>query len=121
MKKTAEDYLGEEVTEVLFDGKKAVGVKTATGEHRGDALVINAAIGACFSLALLLFGRPFYRALGTNVDGSGLGLAIVHEIASAHGAEVSVTDAHPRSGPSAAAPGALFTVRFPVQEADANG
>jgi two-component system sensor histidine kinase TctE len=65
--------------------------------------------------------QPFYRALGTNVDGSGLGLAIVHEIASAHGAEVSVTDAHPRSGPSAAAPGALFTVRFPVQEADANG
>lgn len=34
--------LGEEVTEVLFDGKKAMGVKTAEGEYRGDALVINA-------------------------------------------------------------------------------
>lgn len=34
--------LGEEVTEVLFDGKKAVGVKTKEGEYRGDALVINA-------------------------------------------------------------------------------
>lgn len=34
--------LGEEVTEVLFDGRKAVGVKTAEGEYRGDALVINA-------------------------------------------------------------------------------
>lgn len=34
--------LGEEVTEVLFDGKKAVGVKTKDGEYRGDALVINA-------------------------------------------------------------------------------
>lgn len=34
--------LGEEVTEVLFDGRKAAGVKTAEGEYRGDALVINA-------------------------------------------------------------------------------
>lgn len=58
--------------------------------------------------------QPFYRALGTNVDGSGLGLAIVAEIAAAHDAEISVTDAHPRSGPTAGAPGALFTVRFPV-------
>jgi phytoene desaturase len=34
--------LGEEVKEVLFDGKKAVGVRTLKGEHRADALVINA-------------------------------------------------------------------------------
>lgn len=34
--------LGEEVTEVLFDGKRAVGVKTGKGEYRGDAVVINA-------------------------------------------------------------------------------
>ena len=34
--------LGEEVKEVLFDGRKAVGVRTQTGEHRADALVINA-------------------------------------------------------------------------------
>jgi phytoene desaturase len=34
--------LGEPVTEVLFDGKKAVGVKTDRGEYRADALVINA-------------------------------------------------------------------------------
>jgi phytoene desaturase len=34
--------LGEEVKEVLFDGRKAVGVRTASGEHRADTLVINA-------------------------------------------------------------------------------
>jgi phytoene desaturase len=34
--------LGEEVKEVLFDGHKAVGVRTAKGEHRADALVMNA-------------------------------------------------------------------------------
>jgi two-component system, OmpR family, sensor histidine kinase TctE len=61
--------------------------------------------------------QPFYRALGTNVDGSGLGLAIVQEIAQAHDAEVTVADAHPRSGPTAAAPGALFTVRFRLKPA----
>ena len=59
--------------------------------------------------------QPFYRALGTNVDGSGLGLAIVAEIARAHDAEVTITDAHPRSGATAGAPGALITVRFPIQ------
>jgi two-component system sensor histidine kinase TctE len=59
--------------------------------------------------------QPFYRALGTNVDGSGLGLAIVHEIANAHGAEITVADAHPRGGANGTAPGTLFTVRFPTQ------
>lgn len=59
--------------------------------------------------------QPFYRALGTNVDGSGLGLAIVAEIAKAHDAEVTIADAHPRSGATAAAPGALITVRFPIR------
>ena len=39
--------------------------------------------------------EPFYRALGTNVDGSGLGLAIVLEIATQHGASVSIEDAQP--------------------------
>jgi two-component system sensor histidine kinase TctE len=57
--------------------------------------------------------RPFYRALGTQVDGSGLGLAIVAEVAQRHGAQVTVTDARPRTGTPGAAPGALFTVRFP--------
>jgi len=61
--------------------------------------------------------QPFYRALGTNVDGSGLGLAIVAEIAKAHGAEVTIVDAHARGGVTAAAPGALITVRFPIQPA----
>jgi len=61
--------------------------------------------------------QPFYRALGTDVDGSGLGLAIVLEIAKVHEAEVTVADARPRSGPTAAAPGALVTVRFPVRAA----
>ena len=34
--------LGEEVKEVLFDGRRAVGVRTAAGEYRADAVVINA-------------------------------------------------------------------------------
>jgi len=58
--------------------------------------------------------RPFYRALGTEVDGSGLGLAIVLEVAQRHGAEVSVGDARPRGAATAETPGALFTVRFPL-------
>jgi two-component system sensor histidine kinase TctE len=62
--------------------------------------------------------RPFYRALGTQVDGSGLGLAIVLEIAQRHGGTVTLADARPRhAGPRAAAPGALFTVRFPLAPA----
>jgi two-component system sensor histidine kinase TctE len=56
--------------------------------------------------------RPFYRALGTQVDGSGLGLAIVQEIAQHHDAEIRVADARPRSGETAALPGTVFTVRF---------
>ncbi len=62
--------------------------------------------------------RPFYRALGTNVDGSGLGLAIVREIALQHGAEVDLEDANlrPRNGdgdaPNSFGPGARFTVRI---------
>ncbi|MGL4553574.1 MAG: phytoene desaturase family protein [Gemmataceae bacterium] len=38
----ADVRLGEDVTEVLFEGKRAVGVRTDRGEHRCDALVINA-------------------------------------------------------------------------------
>lgn len=66
--------------------------------------------------------RPFFRALGTNVDGSGLGLAIVHEIVVRHTAEILLEDAQPRApspGGRAAGecvptfgPGARFTVRF---------
>jgi phytoene desaturase len=33
---------GEEVHEILFEGKKAVGVRTDAGEYRADTLVINA-------------------------------------------------------------------------------
>jgi two-component system sensor histidine kinase TctE len=58
--------------------------------------------------------RPFYRALGTQVDGSGLGLAIVLEVAQRHGADVTISDARPRSGETANAPGTLFTVRIPL-------
>jgi two-component system, OmpR family, sensor histidine kinase TctE len=53
--------------------------------------------------------RPFYRALGTQVDGSGLGLAIVREIALRHGADITLGDA------TTAPTGALFTVRFAAQ------
>ena len=56
-------------------------------------------------------------SLGTGVDGSGLGLAIVREIATRHGAEITLddADARRRDRPGAAGeggPGALFTVRF---------
>jgi phytoene desaturase len=34
--------LGEPVEEVLFDGRRAVGVRTAAGERRADAVVMNA-------------------------------------------------------------------------------
>jgi phytoene desaturase len=34
--------LGEEVKQVLFNGRRAVGVRTEGGEYRADALVINA-------------------------------------------------------------------------------
>ncbi len=52
--------------------------------------------------------QPFYRSLGTEVDGSGLGLAIVREIASQHGAEISIGDAPGRS----TSPGTLMTVQL---------
>jgi len=64
-----------------------------------------------------LIFQPFYRALGTGVDGTGLGLAIVQEIAQQHGAQVTVDDAHPRPLPPGARAGALFTVRFPLEDA----
>ncbi len=67
--------------------------------------------------------RPFYRALGTQVDGSGLGLAIVAEVAQRHGADITVADARPRphmGGDPGSTPGALFTVRFPLASARAD-
>lgn len=47
MARVAEDlgatfHLGEEVEEILFEGDRAVGVRTDRREARGDALVINA-------------------------------------------------------------------------------
>ncbi|HEY9066468.1 MAG TPA: sensor histidine kinase N-terminal domain-containing protein [Burkholderiaceae bacterium] len=64
--------------------------------------------------------QPFYRSLGSQVDGSGLGLAIVREIAQQHGAEVTLSDANPRSRSAGEEggttpspnPGALFSLRF---------
>ncbi|NBO91130.1 MAG: phytoene desaturase [Planctomycetia bacterium] len=38
----AKIHLGEDVTQLIFEGRKAVGVRTTKGEHRCDALVINA-------------------------------------------------------------------------------
>lgn len=35
-------HLGEPVDEVLYEGKKAVGVRTRTGTHTADAVVVNA-------------------------------------------------------------------------------
>ena len=37
--------LNEPVEEVLFQGRRAVGVRTPTGEHRADAVVVNADFG----------------------------------------------------------------------------
>ncbi len=61
--------------------------------------------------------QPFYRTLGTGVDGTGLGLAIVQEIGRNHGAEITIDTAHPRPTQPGQGPGALFTVRFPLQRA----
>lgn len=38
----AELHLGEPVEELLFEGRRAVGVRTARGEHRADAIVVGA-------------------------------------------------------------------------------
>ena len=38
----AEVRLGERVEEILFEGKRAVGVRTNVEEHRADAVIINA-------------------------------------------------------------------------------
>jgi putative MATE family efflux protein len=59
-------------------------VARALGARRRDdadalvlhAVVINAAIGAAFALAFLLFGRPFYRALGG--EGAALEAALAY-------------------------------------------
>jgi phytoene desaturase len=37
--------LNEPVQEILFEGRRAVGVRTAQGEHRADAVVVNADFG----------------------------------------------------------------------------
>ena len=51
----------------------------------------------------------FHRLLGSHTDGSGLGLAIVQEIASLHGAEITLED-------DADGVGNTFTVAFPPYE-----
>lgn len=51
----------------------------------------------------------FYRLPGSHAEGSGLGLAIVHQIAQAHGAEVSLSE--PEGGR-----GLRATVRFRAAE-----
>jgi len=38
----ADIRLNEPAEEILFDGRRAVGVRTKSGEHRGDAVVVNA-------------------------------------------------------------------------------
>ena len=62
-----------------------------------------------------LIFRPFYRALGTEVDGSGLGLRIVMEIAYLHNATVAMEDTRPGQSP----PGARFNVRFVAESGSA--
>jgi two-component system sensor histidine kinase TctE len=52
----------------------------------------------------------FYRVPGTPGTGSGLGLAIVREIATGHGASISITDA---TGGSSATRGCRVAITFP--------
>jgi len=113
---------GEESAEVL-SGRSAAG--SGEGQHgvlRGRAVLLeveDSGPGIPAAEREQVF-RPFYRALGTQVDGSGLGLAIVREIADQHEAEVRVEDARARaddgvgdqSGSTAFGPGARFVVRF---------
>jgi phytoene desaturase len=42
--------LNEPVEEILFDGRRAVGVRTATGELRADAVVVNADFGHAMTM-----------------------------------------------------------------------
>jgi len=83
-------------------------------DHPGHGVVLqveDTGPGIAMAERALVF-QAFYRALGTQVDGSGLGLAIVLEVAQRHEAQVTVSDARPRAGATAHAPGALFTVTF---------
>lgn len=60
---------------------------------------------------------PFYRASATlerNPGGAGLGLAIVRDIATLHGASISLSDARPEH---ATAPGLKLQVSFPAASA----
>jgi two-component system sensor histidine kinase TctE len=84
----------------------------------GKALVLqveDSGPGVPLAERELIF-RPFYRALGTEVDGSGLGLRIVMEIAHLHHATVAMEDTRPGQLP----PGARFNVRF-VAESSTSG
>ena len=58
----------------------------------------------------------FYRILGSNVQGSGLGLAIVREIASQHGASITISDNPQPQDPDF--PGCLFRISFPLHPYD---
>jgi two-component system, OmpR family, sensor histidine kinase TctE len=87
-----------------------------TADPFGEVLVLqveDSGPGIALAERALVF-QPFYRTLGTGVDGTGLGLTIVQEIALRHGAELSIEDAKPPTGPG---PGTLFTVRFPLKPA----
>jgi two-component system sensor histidine kinase TctE len=56
----------------------------------------------------------FYRVPGTPGTGSGLGLAIVREIATGHGATISITDASGgSSGTSSGTKGCRVAITFP--------
>ncbi|MGK6310132.1 sensor histidine kinase [Variovorax sp. DT-64] len=56
----------------------------------------------------------FHRLLGTQEDGSGLGLAIVSEIATMHGARITLEE-------DADGVGNTFSVFFPLRAADRHG
>jgi two-component system sensor histidine kinase TctE len=56
----------------------------------------------------------FHRLLGTQEDGSGLGLAIVSEIATMHGARITLEE-------DADGVGNTFSVFFPLRDADRHG
>lgn len=93
-----------------FEGHAGVVTVRVLGSRTVGAMVVqveDSGPGIPESEKELVF-RPFYRALGSNVDGSGLGLAIVQEIAQQHGCLVSIEE----SKPGQPMPGSLFSVKF---------
>jgi two-component system sensor histidine kinase TctE len=78
---------------LLYSGNGATVVVSVKNEENVSLTVYDTGPGIPIEERTRVFER-FYRIAGTSANGSGLGLAIVKEVASAHGAAVSI-DAGP--------------------------